>query len=73
MPDDTLKNVVDCPSCKCKVLTFSQISNTMPQDEANKIRTYTGIFCSQCGVCIEMKTQDHENGKLMDKQPGDKE
>ncbi|KKN01815.1 hypothetical protein LCGC14_1123970 [marine sediment metagenome] len=67
----TPENVAHCPSCKRDVLTFSQTSSTMPQDETNKIRKYIGIFCTQCGVSIERKIEDYENGKLMEQQPED--
>lgn len=62
----TPENVADCPSCKCQVLTFSQQTGTMPQDETNKIRKYFDVFCSQCGGNISHKTEDYENGKRIE-------
>lgn len=58
----TPDNVADCPACKCQVLTFSQETKTMPQEETNKVRKYLDVFCSQCGVCIEHKIEDYQDG-----------
>ena len=48
----------DCPSCKKIVITFKQMTSTMPQDESNQVRKYLETYCAYCGICLERKTVD---------------
>ena len=58
-----MKPMDSCPNCKSALRTFVNKRSTMPQDNSNKIRTYTETFCSNCGHCIDKKIVDTQNGK----------